>query len=336
MTLSHSEKDNLTRWKEGKRGFHEVYYLKWNDPKEEVATWIRYTLLAPLNRNPELSVWAIFFDSRNPNNNRAIKKTYSVRESRIERDFFYFSAGPSAIFQRGARGELKDEKSRFSWEIKFKEENSISLKHFPLPLYWGEFPKTKFLAPHLATTLSGEFQIDDRQFKLSQVPAHQAHLWGTEQANSWVWGNCNSFSEDPNFCFEGLSAQVKVGKRLTPPMTLLFFYWEGKMYRFNSPRQWFSNQSQNSLDRWHFEAGSRNLRFVGDFFARTENMVGVRYEDPQGGERFCHNTKIADLKIQILRRQGSNWNSIKTVTASKTAAFEMVQPTPDKRVKFFK
>ena len=334
MPLTPREQDNLTRWDESKKGFYEVWYLKWNDPAQGIAAWLRYTLLAPLSRDPEVSVWGIFFDSKDPKKNVAIKKTYPLGDARIEREIFYFAAGPSAIFDSGARGELAEGQDKISWELKF-ENNALSLRPFPSLLYLGNLPKTKLVAPYLSTKISGEFVVNDRSFSLQAVPAHQAHLWGTEMADSWVWGNCNAFEEDPDFCFEGLSANIKVGNRLSPPMTLLFFYWEAKLHRFNSPLNWVTNRSRHELDRWHFEAGMRGFRFVGDLFSRSEEMVGLRYEDPSGSSRFCHNTKVADLKIEVLREKKSGWECVKTFNASKTAAFEVVQPNLDRRVRLW-
>ena len=66
MTLAAEERDNLTRWHPPQDGFYEVYYLKWNDPSQGIAAWLRYTLLAPVNREPEASVWAVFFDAAHP------------------------------------------------------------------------------------------------------------------------------------------------------------------------------------------------------------------------------------------------------------------------------
>ncbi len=331
MPLSPQEKDNISRWQLGRKPFYEVYYLKFNDATQGIAGWLRYTLLSPLARDPEVSIWGIFFDAKHPENHSAIKKTYSLRESRIEKDFFYFSGGPSAIFDRGARGELIEGQKKISWEVKL--EGGLALRHYPAPLYFGGFPKTKFLAPFVATKISGDFEVNGKKFILKSVPAQQAHLWGTEQAAQWVWGSCTAFDQDPNFVFEGFSAQTMISGKTMPALTCLFFYWEGEWYRFNSPIAWAKNRSQYDLGRWHFEAESKSHLFVGDFFATPENIVGVHYESPEGSESFCHNTKIADLKIQIMKKNKSGWEQIKTLTASKTAALEIVQPKLDERVR---
>ena len=344
------EQDNLTRWNESlkvddKKGFFEIYYLKFNDLQKNIAGWLRYTLLISLDRPPEASVWAIFFDALNPKNNCAVKKTYPLSETQIEKEIFYFGVGPSAIFSQGARGDVKDGDFHFKWELKFSvaEEDRVALRHYPFPFYHTGFPKTKFLAPYLKTHISGEFSINNQTYFLDQIPAHQAHLWGREMIHSWVWGNCNTFIEDPHFCFEGLSSQLKIGSPgengtqekeiLSPPLTLLYFYWEGKMYSFNSPVRWLKNTSRKSLDRWVFGGGDQKIRFAGRFYARTEDMVGVRYENPDGSSRYCHNTKTADLVIDILKNTKSGWKNIQTLHAEKSAAFELVQPTQDDRVR---
>lgn len=332
MSLSSREKANLTRWNGREKPFYEVYYLKWCDPSQSAAAWIRYTLLAPLNREPEVSVWAMFFDIKDPSKNAALKKTFPLQESRIEREIFYFAPGSSAIFDDGARGELSDGNHRATWDLVFQEKND-PLWYFPRLLYKTVFPKTKFVVPYLSTRLSGEFTWNERRFLLSNAAAHQGHLWGTESAESWNWANANLFEEDPSFCFEGLSARVRLGARLSPPLTLLFFQWEGKLYKCNSPWKWFTSRSEPELDRWHFEATSGGFMFVGDGHVSTDRMIVVRYEDPAGGERFSHHAESADMRIQILKKAKWGWETVKTLTCRGAAAFEAVRPSRDPRVR---
>ena len=332
MSLSSQEHDNLTRWKEGRKGFYEVYYLKWNDLANQRAVWLRYTLLAPINRPPEVSAWAIVFDAKNPAANFGLKKTYPISEARIEREFFYFSAGPSAIFDAGCRGELSDARNALSWEIKF-EDPSQALRHYPAPLYWGSFPKTKFLAPYVTMRVSGEFIHNGQPSNLDKLPAHQAHIWGTEMGHSWYWGNCNTFEEDPNFWFEGFSARMNFGEKQTPPFNVFAFHWEDNLYRLGNPLHWIRNKSEGALDRWHIEGRTGDLLFVGDVRTQPEQMAGVHYEDTNGSDRFCHNTKTADMTVQVFREKKSGWELLKTLIAVKSAAFEVVQPTLDPRVR---
>lgn len=333
MPLSPREKSNITRWNGRQAPFYEVYYVKGCDRDQSVGLWLRYTILASIGRPPEASVWAMLFDAKDPSRNAAIKKTYPLQDVRIERDVFYFAAGPSAIFDDGCRGSLDDGRQRVAWELTFPlHDRPEPLWYFPKPLYKTAFPKTKFVVPYLSTSLSGEFSWNDRSWVFGQMPAHQGHLWGTEHAESWIWANANTF-DDTTFCIDGLSARIRLGDKTSPPLTLLFFQWEGRLYRCNSPVQWWTNRSAGELDRWHFETISDDLMFVGDFHTVPESMMAVRYQDPAGGERFSHHTEHATARIQIFRRSKSGWETVKTVTAERSAAFEVVRREHDPRVK---
>lgn len=331
MTLSAREKSNITRWNGRQAPFYEVYYLTWNDPSQALGGWIRYTLLSSIKKPPEASVWAFFFDAKNPSKNAGIKKTFPIKDVRIERDLFYVGAGASAIFDDGCRGHVGDSHGEALWEIRF-EEKTDPLYCFPRLFYKTAFPKSKFMAPYFATKISGEFSWNDRKIVLSDVPAHQGHIWGAEHAESWYWAHAASF-EDPDFVFDGLSARVRLGDKLSPPMTILFFQWEGRLYACNSPKQWFTNKSSGDLDRWHFEAASEEILFVGDYHTHFEDMLAARYEDPTGSERFSHHTELANVRIQILKKSKSGWETLKILNAHRSAAFENVRPTHDPRVR---
>jgi hypothetical protein len=188
------------------------------------------------------------------------------------------------------------------------------------------------VVPYLSTKISGDFSFGDRRLTLTNAPAHQGHLWGTEHGESWVWADANTF-DDPSFCFDGLSARVKFGEKPSPLFTSLFFQWEGRLYRCNSPRHWISNRSAHELDRWHFEAIEDDTLFVGDCHTSPDRMSAVRYQDPTGGERFAHHTETASMEIRILKKSKSGWQAVKTLKALDSAAFECVRRERDPRVR---
>jgi hypothetical protein len=332
MPLSEREKSNITRWNGRQSPFYEVYYLKWSDPGQAAAAWLRYTILAGTSRPAEASVWATFYDAKDPSKNAALKTTFPVQDLRIERDFFYVGAGKNAIFDDGCRGELTDGKQTAAWELKF-EEKGEPLWYYPRPLYTTAFPRTKFVVPYLATKISGDFSFGGRSFSLSGVSGHQGHLWGTEHGESWVWSNASTFEEDPTFVFDGLTARAKMGDRTSPPLSCLFFRWEGRLYKCNGPGHWIVTRSAHELDRWHFETPSENIFFVGDVHTAPDRMIAVRYRDPTEGERFCHHTETASVQIRILRRSKSGWETVKTLNAKNSAAMEVVSRQHDPRVR---
>ena len=314
MALDDLERDNLPRWHPQRRNFFESYVLSWNDPRQKIAGWLRYSLLAPAARDPEVTLSGFFFDSSDPTQNRDLQETVPIRSLRSENEIFYFATPTAAIYQTGARGELKSQQDQLSWELKLQEP-IVSLRHFPKTFYQLPWPSTKLVAPHLSCRISGEFTVNQKKFSLDAVPGHQAHLWGTARARRWVWGHCNSF-EDPSAVFEGFSVSDK--------LTLLFFVYQGKRYSFLSPWHWSQNKSLPGEHRWHFESAAGEFRFIGDLFTDPKQMMTVRYEDPDGTWREARDTKVADLKIQVLKK-GRDWELVDTLTAQKSAAFEVVR-----------
>ncbi len=128
---------------------------------------------------------------------------------------------------------------------------------------------------------------------------------------------------------------MNLGEKTSPPFNVFCFFWEGSVYKLGGPWHWVKNRSEGSIDRWHIEGKSGDLIFVGDVWADPKEMAGVRYEDTNGSARYCHNSKTADMRVQIFREKKSGWEPVKTLTASKSAAFEVVQPTLDPRVRVF-
>ena len=325
LSANDPEADNHTRWDGSKKGFYEVYYLKWNDPAQQAAAWLRYTITAPVSGAPVFSVWGIFFDAAGSQRPIFIKQDLTAGTSEISRKNLDLRIGSSRLTHTEAQGILSDKNHSLSWDLHY-EQNGIGLRHFPALLYKTPFPSTKFLAPYLSVPISGTFVVDGRSITLDHAPAHQAHIWGTDMAPAWVWGNCNTFEEDPTFCFEGLSAHG---------LTLLTFYWERRLYQTQSPLKWILNRSRAERNRWSFGASFGDLYFAGEITTRPEDIVDVRYVTPSGGERFCHNTKIADLQIRILQKKPGGWTVIRTFNARRSAAFETVGPLAGITAKFF-
>jgi len=195
-------------------------------------------------------------------------------------------------------------------------------------------PKTKFLEPGFSTFVTGEFQTDLRNYKVDHVPAHQAHIWGTEYAPRWVWGHCNQFEEDSDCVFEGLVAQIKTGPLVSPMLALFHFYWKGQMYKANQIHQWFSNQSEHSLTTWHFEAVCGDTKFIGHLKRDPKTIVGVNYEGPHAEKRYCHNSMRSDMEFSVWKKEKKQWMFEEKLTAVRSAAFETVESDPNLQVQF--
>jgi hypothetical protein len=57
---------------------------------------------------------------------------------------------------------------------------------------------------------------------------------------------------------------------------------------------------------------------------RLEDLIGVTYDDPRGGSRYCYHSEVADLDLRLTR--GSEL--LAHVNRPASAAFEYASETP--------
>ncbi|MGH9389564.1 MAG: hypothetical protein ACRD1Z_08105, partial [Vicinamibacteria bacterium] len=272
MALSPQERDNLVVWDGARRPHYEVYYLKLNDVPTRTAAWLRYTLLAPApgKGDPVAELWGIFFFADDPKRNIALKKTFPIEEAVIARDRFSFRIGNAEITNSSARGGLERNGKRLDWTLRW-EPNRESFRHLPYAwMYRAPVPKTKVISPNLSVRFHGEITAGGDRVILRGAPGQQTHIWGTKHADRWVWGHCNAFEEDSEALFEGLTAQVKIAGRRTPPLSTFHFRYRGESHTFNRGRQLLRAASQYELGEWRFDLSDRHRRFVGRVSSRLE------------------------------------------------------------------
>lgn len=330
--MTPAERDNLLIWDGETRGHYEVYYLKLNDPEAEVACWLRYTLSAPLRGEPVAELWGIFFNRNEPARNLALKAACPWSEATGSRDSFRFQIGAAVLEHARAQGELWRGDQVLRWDLRW-EPNTTSLRHLPFEwMYRSPFPKTKVLSPNFDIRVSGALEVNGRSYRLQDALGQQSHLWGTRHAEEWVWGHCNAFEEDETAVFEGLSARVRIGPLLLPPLTLFCLQSRGRLYLLNGPWQLLTNRSSAGVGMWRFAGRGSGIRIEGEARCAIEHVVGAEYTDPDGGKRWCHNTKVGDLDLTIFERKGRTWRKVQTLTSCGTCAIEWVERTRDARV----
>lgn len=326
MQISDSEKDNILKWR-GQRGFYEVYYIKFNHLSTRTAFWIRYTLLSPVVGDPVAELWAIFFDAENPTGNLAFKRTYPISGSEYSKEHFYFRIQNAELLHNSLRGKIEKESNFIQWDLNFIP-NAKTFYHFPYSfMYKFKIPKTKVLSPNFNIKLNGRIVVNRREFICNGEPGHETHIWGTKHAERWVWANCNAFSNGEGI-FEGLSAQIRAGKILTPPLTPLYVMFSGKEYYMNGLWQSYKNFSLNSIPEWKFSGDSGGFRFEGTAWSDVKNFVGVEYTDPDGEKLWCYNTKVANMVLKVFKGD----RKIGELTSENTTALEFVSRMKDERI----
>jgi len=309
--MLHSEFDNLVKWRHRQKPFYENYYLKVNYPSLGVALWLRYTFLSPAKGEPSMSVWAIFSDLKDPRNNVALKETFPISDVIYKKSTFEIKCKSFEINNFSAKGAVNGLGRTLAWELAW-EPSRNSFRIMPEPFYWFGVPSTKVVTPNMACAVSGYFSIDGVKYPLNGHRLHQGHVWGKSYSKRWAWANCIDFAEDKSAVLELLSK---------PPLGLGYFSCrdlEGKVWL----------KGKYDANSWHFSGRSRKFKIDGSIGVATQNIIGVTYDDPTGGKRFCYNTKIADAVVEIRKKLRKGWGSPQRFTSVGACAFETVESFP--------
>jgi hypothetical protein len=331
------------RW-DGRRGFYEVYFLKFNLPQSREAFWLRYTLLAPRSRaeQPCVEIWGFYFNPYAPERNWGAKEVVPLDSGRRCWQQGRFPLQLGSVGQQGglchlhlesATGQVGLEPSNLRWELHWQLP-AQSLGLFPHAwLYRLPFPRTKYHSPGWEIRFEGTVELHGRRIEIQHAPGQLAHLWGTDYAHSWVWAHANQFDGESDAAFEALYATVHLGGRLRG-MGIACLRWEDRYYALRGMRSCLSVKSEARLPHdatkfvWQWEAQERDFHLKIECEAEPRHFLGARYITPSGAPRYCHNTKVAAATL-TLRTSGAVYR----LTTRDSCALEWVLPEAHPAVK---
>lgn len=338
-----SQRNNQLKWDGMKRGHYEVYFLKFNDPEKERSLWIRYTLLVPRQGKAQTDLWAFVVDQKKENpldRKRSFKESFFFEGSGetalppllAQSNPFSLSLGGARLDSRGGRGSIRSNgEEKISWDLSWQDK-APGYAFFPYNwMYHGPLPKTKVQSVHPDLRVSGRVKVGGDLYEFQDAPGQQSHLWGTQYASKWVWSHCNAFLEEEAI-FEGLSAQIPLGPYQSPPITIFVLRFRSRFYPLNSFFSIIRNRSDVALGHWKFWGEGRGIGLEGEISVSTDCMVGAEYTGPSGEKRWCHNSKIAKIKLGIFKKKGGHFREWALLTAENTCAVEWVFGEKDGRV----
>jgi len=322
---------NVLRW-DGKPGHYEVYYVTLTDSASGIGAWIRYTMVAPLQRSGEPASASLWFLTMDPNGGVIGRKaTFPVDALHATPDPFELAIGEAVLTDSGIRGSFED----VAWDLRWLPGRSYETVH---PLL-RRVASTILVLPHADVAVEGTISFAGRTVELAGARGGQAHLWGSKHAGSWAWAHCNDFispdGEPVGETFvDGVSVFVSRFGRTVGPNTPVVGRIEGRDFYSTSPLRVLSNQSDFELARWRFEAVSGSRKLVGEVLADPGQLAGVTYHDPDGERAYCYNSETASMRLELYERTGLRgpWRHHTTLTAPGRAHFEYAARTPMREV----
>jgi len=315
-----SEDDNLPAWT-GKPGRYEVWFLTTSDGR--VGYWIRYTLLAPAGAPPEARLWFARFDRDRPGEVLALNHGVPISAYRAGSEGFEVRIGDAFLRSGRAEGSISGAGHDVSWALSF-DIGEPTYRLLPDALYRGGLAPTKPFSPNPRTRFTGSVVVDGDEHELDAVPGQQGHLYGPRHAERWAWAACPAFDEDGGAALHALVAQGKRGPITTPFTTFVGLRWQGRWLRFSK----MSRRRDFALGAWRIDVADRRYRLTGRVAGDPSYLVQARYIDPEGSERYCHNTEVGSSKFVLFERRDAGFEEVAVFESVGTTHAEWAGRTP--------
>jgi hypothetical protein len=159
----------------------------------------------------------------------------------------------------------------------------------------------------------------------------QGHNWGKEHAYSYAWVHCNLWEKKEGIVFEGLSARVKVGERILPPLSLgALLLPGGNTLYFRGVKAMRSREVEYDATRYRFILPGRHYILEGEARMEPEISAGLTYLNPDGTPGYCLNSKTSSL---VLRLKNYDGRIVEEFRSPGSSALEILTRDPDHPVK---
>ncbi|TMD90324.1 MAG: hypothetical protein E6I73_08080 [Chloroflexi bacterium] len=301
-------------------GTYEAWYLTLADPASGRGFWLRYTTLNPasgVSTKSESALWAFAFDRDQPQANWGGKMTFPLRALQTSFRPFGVRIDGARLERDGCSGQVHTERGSMRWDLSWQSREP------PFPFLrprWQGLSSVANVGAQPALTVSGTIEVNGETHQMNGVPGGQQHTWGSSHALAWNWG----FASGADFWVDGATSRVRsrLGRVLVG--TAVGAQAGQERFLFNGPVQVLRNRGPISADAWKAEARLGDRTLLVTIKPRREDLIGVTYEDPRGGSRFCYHTEVADLELLMKRGE----KTVASLTRRASAAFEYASETP--------
>ena len=131
----------------------------------------------------------------------------------------------------------------------------------------------------------------------------QGHNWGREHTPRYAWGQCIfGAPEEPVAMVEGFSGRIRVGGRLSPPISAMTVRHGENVYRFDRLIDLWNQTVSMDSPMWSVSlrgpVGQARLTME----TTPEDMVCLGYYNPNGRLSYCLNSKLARVHLELKPR----------------------------------
>lgn len=312
--------ENQMVWDRNSPSFMEVWYSTISHRASGCGVWLRYTITSPATGPPYCELWGFVFD---PGGGRSFagKNRFSIdRLGRPRDDGSIVRIGDAWLSETHLDGRVESEGRSLSWSLDMEPARQC-FQHLPAALR-GRIEKrvSTVCSPNLSVPFSGEVHVDGDVLSFNGDHGCQSHRWGRSHSESWTWAHCRF--EERDALFEGLAAKARLGPLPAPTSTFVFLKYGDEDIAFNDMRWALRAKSNYELPTWIFSARTDRWKLTGTAELNPERSVQVTYTDPDGSNRYCCNSEVAGMALQLHGRNGRTWKLATELTAAGSAHLE--------------
>ncbi|MGH2729251.1 MAG: hypothetical protein ACRDJI_01435, partial [Actinomycetota bacterium] len=230
--------------------------------------------------------------------------------------------GDAWLSERHLEGEVSREGRSLAWSLDFEPADKC-FQHLPPQIRKRVETKVSTVcSPNLSVPFSGSVKVDGDVLQVDRALGCQSHRWGRKHSSTWAWAHCSTFEHGEDAVFEGVTARAKIGPVPAPTTTFLYLRYKGQDLVFNDLKWALRAKSSYEMPTWAFTARNDDWKIAGAARVQISRMMQVAYMDPDGSPRHCANSEIADLAIEVYRRDDQSWRHDGSLTALRTAHLE--------------
>ncbi len=296
--------DNRPRFVCSERGHTESWFLRANHPTEPKALWLKATVLRRDDGEADADAWCSLFDGERT---VAVKETVPLSEAHF-RDGRMIDVGAShfELDDDGGRleGKLESERGKLEWNLSFTRSAGLGDNWCLLPsrrLVDAAFPKNKLLTPTALARFDGNVTWDGEDWPVDGWWGMQGHNWGAGHAPAYAWGHCVFVDAhgEPFCVVEGASGKLKLGKRMSPFISLLSVRHGGHEYRFDKLVDLWRQKPHVDFPEWTLRIRGSSGEASITMRADPDRMVCLGYENPDRQLSYCLNSKTAAVTLRV-------------------------------------
>ncbi len=322
--------------KHAKKGLRDLWFTIFNDVENQMAYWIRYTIMVPKvaiqvpegqNLDQTLDsiqggvahLWFAYESAKNPSENFMIKKAFPLSKVEGTKELgggnvSIVKIGDAEITLEGMKGGFETASGKkVAWDLKFSH---FVEPYCPIPAIAKilKITTTVLNVGHPNMRISGKISIGGKTTEIHELPGEQSHSIGAKFDQEFTWVHCQTIKGLPDAWFNFASRENKGMASLFDGTTKYFLNKISTMKSFKVER------TPNAIK---FSGGDKSGEMNGELSIPQEDMVCVEYIGPEDSKIYCCNTLVGTLKLTLtLKNPDGSIRDVKEYIAEKSCAFE--------------